>query len=484
MTSAKWVEGMSGMEGRKGVKLENDLGKDPVRKLVFRIAIPSMLAQVVSVLYGIVDRVYIGNIPEVGSLALAGAGVCGPLLTLVAAFAFWIGIGGSPLMSIRMGEGKLEEARKIMGNCFMLLTVFALSLTALALLVRRPLLLLFGASESTLPYALDYYTIYVCGTLFALLSTGMNQFIICQGFAKKGMVSVMLGAVLNILLDPLFIFGLNMGVRGAAIATVISQLASCLFVLAFLAGPVPQVRIRLGGYEWKIIRRVLVMGLAPFLMYAIDSLMVIALNTVLQRYGGQAQGDQLVAAATISQSFLLLVTLPLEGITGGTSSILGFNFGAGRPDRIWEAEKYILALSLVFTSVLMLLGQGGAALFAQLFTPDPQVAALAARAVRLTTLGIVPLSLQYVVVDGFTGMGMMQYALPLSLMRKGFYFTALFLLPLAGGAMAAFFAQAASDLIPPMISALVYWNRRHWITRQADRRAHPEAGRPMVAQTV
>ena len=186
----------------------------------------------------------------------------------------------------------------------------------------------------------------------------MNQFIICQGFAKKGMVSVMLGAVLNILLDPLFIFALNMGVRGAAIATVISQLASCLFVLAFLAGPVPQVRIRLGGYEWKIIRRVLVMGLAPFLMYAIDSLMVIALNTVLQRYGGQAQGDQLVAAATISQSFLLLVTLPLEGITGGTSSILGFNFGAGRPDRIWEAEKYILALSLVFTSVLMLLGQG------------------------------------------------------------------------------------------------------------------------------
>ena len=471
MTSAKWLEGMSAMEGRQGVRLENDLGRDPVRKLVLRIAIPSMLAQLVSVLYGIVDRVYIGNIPEVGSLALAGAGVCGPILTLVAAFAFWIGIGGSPLMSIRMGEGKLEEARKIMANCFMLLTAFALALTALALLVRRPVLLLFGASESTLPYALDYYTIYVCGTIFALLSTGMNQFIICQGFAKKGMVSVMLGAVLNILLDPLFIFVLNLGVRGAAIATVVSQLASCLFVLSFLVGPVPPVRIRLGGYEGKIIRRVLVMGLAPFLMYAIDSLMVIALNMVLQRYGGQHQGDQLVAAATISQSFLLMVTLPLEGITGGTSSILGYNFGAGRPDRIWEAEKYILALSLIFTSTLMLLGQGGADLFAQLFTPDPQVAALAARAVRLATLGIIPLSLQYLAVDGFTGMGMMQFALPLSLLRKAFYFSALFLLPLAGGAMAAFFAQAVSDVIPPMISALVLWQRRHWVTRQADRHA-------------
>ncbi|MGO5022813.1 MATE family efflux transporter [Lawsonibacter sp. LCP25S3_G6] len=467
------------MEQRRNMRLENDLGKDPIGKLVFRIAIPSMLAQLVSVLYGIVDRVYIGNIPEVGSLALAGAGVCGPILTLVAAFAFWIGIGGSPLMSIRMGEGKLEDARKIMSNCFMLLTVCAVALTTLALLVRRPLLL-FGASESTLTYALDYYTIYVCGTLFALLSTGMNQFIICQGFAKKGMISVMLGAVLNILLDPLFIFVFNLGVRGAAIATVISQLASCVYVLSFLAGPVPPVRIALGGYQWKIIRRVLVMGLAPFLMYAIDSLMVIALNTVLQRYGGQAQGDQLVAAATISQSFLLLVTLPLGGITGGTGSILGFNFGAGRPDRIWEAEKYILALGLIFTSTLMLLAQGGAVMFAHLFTPDPQVAALAARAVRLTTLGIIPLALQYVVVDGFTGMGMMQLALPLSLLRKVFYFTALFLLPLAGGAMAAFFAQAASDIVPPMISALVYWNRRSWVTRQADRRSHAQEIQPAV----
>lgn len=458
------------MEKGKGVRLENDLGRDPVRALVLRVAIPSMLAQMVSVLYGIVDRIYIGNIPEVGSLALAGAGVCGPVLTLLAAVAFWIGVGGSPLMSIRMGEGRMEEAQKILNNCFMLLMAFSVALTVFALAVRRPLLLLFGASGSTLPYAIDYYTIYVCGTVFALLSTGMNQFIICQGFAKKGMQSVMLGAVLNILLDPLFIFGLNMGVRGAASATVVSQLASCLFVLRFLTSSVPPVRIGIGGYQWRIIRRVLALGLAPFLIYAIDSLMIISLNMVLQQYGGQEQGDQLVAAGTIAQSFMLLVTLPTGGITGGTNSILGFNFGAGRADRIWAAEKYILMLCLGYAGVMLLLGQGGSLMFTRLFTPDPEVAALASRAIRLTTLGLLPLAVQYVVVDGFTGMGMMQFALPLSLLRKAVYFAALFLLPLAGGAMAAFFAEAVSDLIPPVISGLVYWKRRSWVTSQAERR--------------
>lgn len=258
----------------KNVKLENDLGRDPIRKLVLNIAIPSMLAQFVSVLYSIVDRIYIGNIPEIGNLALAGAGVCGPVVTMIGSVAFLVGVGGSPLMSIRMGEGNLAQARKILANCFLLLNVLAVLLMAGALLTRRPLLLLFGASETTLPYALDYYTYYLFGTVFALLANGMNQFVICQGFAKKGMQSVMLGAVLNIALDPVFIFGLNMGVRGAAIATVISQLGSCLFVLHFLFGPVPQVRITFGGYSRKIISRVLLTGLAPFLIIALDNVMI------------------------------------------------------------------------------------------------------------------------------------------------------------------------------------------------------------------
>ena len=444
----------------KNVKLENDLGRDPIRKLVLNIAIPSMLAQFVSVLYSIVDRIYIGNIPEIGNLALAGAGVCGPVVTMIGSVAFLVGVGGSPLMSIRMGEGNLAQARKILANCFLLLNVLAVLLMAGALLTRRPLLLLFGASETTLPYALF-------GTVFALLANGMNQFVICQGFAKKGMQSVMLGAVLNIALDPVFIFGLNMGVRGAAIATVISQLGSCLFVLHFLFGPVPQVRITFGGYSRKIISRVLLTGLAPFLIIALDNVMIIALNAVLQNYGGPEQGDMLVAAATIAQSFMLIITMPMAGITGSTGSILGYNFGAGRPDRILEAQKYILALCLAFTTVLFLVGQFLCAPVTHIFTPDLQVSALAVQAIKICTIGLIPLAFQYTLIDGFTGMGMMQWSLPLSLLRKGVYFTALFLLPAVFGATAAFFAETVSDLFPPLVTMVVYWKRRNWIIQEA-----------------
>ena len=214
------------------MKMENDLGRDPIPQLVLRIAIPSMLAQFVSVLYSVVDRMYIGNIAEVGKLALAGAGICGPIVTMIGSVAFLVGVGGSPLMSIRMGAGDHKAAQKILANCFLLLSGFALVLMVLALATRKPMLLLFGASETTLPYAMQYYTLYLLGTPFALLGTGLNQFIICQGFAKKGMQAVMLGALLNIALDPIFIFGLKMGVAGAALATVISQLGTCVFVIA------------------------------------------------------------------------------------------------------------------------------------------------------------------------------------------------------------------------------------------------------------
>ena len=448
------------------MKLENDLGRDPVRKLVLRIAIPSMLAQFVSVLYSIVDRIYIGNIPEIGSLALAGAGVCGPAVTLISSFAFLVGIGGAPLVSVRMGGGRVDEARNILANCFMLLCGISAVLTAGALAFRRPLLVLFGASPDTLPYAMEYFTVYVCGTVFALLSTGMNQFIICQGFARKGMESVMLGAVLNIVLDPLFIFGLNMGVRGAAIATVISQMGSCLYVLRFLFSKVPPVRITFGGYRAGILGRVVLTGLAPFLMYAIDSLMVIGLNAVLQSEGGAA-GDQLVAAATVSQSFMLVVTMPMGGITGGTQAILGYNFGAGRPDRIQEAERWIVTLCLVYTGVLFLIGQFCAVPFTRVFTPDAEVSNLAVQAIRISTLGIIPLAFQFAVVDAFTGMGMVQYSLPLSLQRKVIYFIALFTLPGLLGVSAAFLAEAVSDLFPPVLSTWVYWRRRGWVNRRA-----------------
>ena len=447
--------------------MENDLGRDPIRQLVLRIALPSMLAQFVSVLYSVVDRMYIGNIPEVGNLALAGAGVCGPIVTMIGSVAFLVGVGGSPLVSIRMGAGDNEGARRILANCFVLLCGLAAALMALAYATRRPVLLLFGASEASLPYAESYYTVYLAGTLFALLATGMNQFIICQGFAKKGMLSVLLGAVLNILLDPVFIFVLDMGVSGAALATVLSQLASCVFVLVFLFGRQPPIRITFGGYSARIMGRVMATGFTPFVIIAFDNVMIIALNSLLQKYGGAAQGDLLVAAATISQSFMLVVTMPLGGMTGGTASILGYNLGAGQPKRILEAQKYILIIAVAYTGVLCLVGQLFAAPFTRIFTPDVQVSALAVTAIRITSMGIVPLGVQYVIVDGLTGMGMMRYSLPLSAFRKLVYFVAIFVLPAAFGAMAIFFAEPISDLIPPVVTVLFYWRKIPWLKQQA-----------------
>ena len=438
------------------MKLENDLRSDPIRPLVLRIAIPSMLAQFVSVLYSVVDRMYIGNIAQVGSLALAGAGVCGPIVTMLGWVAFWVGVGGSPLISIRMGEGRQEEARRVLANCFLLLTCLALALTGLAYATRRPALLLFGASPETLPYAMDYYSYYLTGTVFALLSTGMNQFIICQGFAKKGMQSVMLGAVLNIILDPVFIFLLDLGVKGAAIATVLSQLASCLFVLRFLFGPIPPLRITFGGYSLRTMLRILLTGLTPFVIIAVDNMMIIALNAVLQRYGGPEQGDLLVAAATVAQSFMLVVTMPLGGISAGTGTILAYNYGARRRDRILKAQAFIAGLCVAYVTALFLLARLGGALFVRLFTTEPELAAEALSAIHICTLALIPLGLQYAIVDGFTGMGKVQLALPLSAFRKAVYFIALFALPAVFGARAAFYAEPISDIAGPVVSIAVY----------------------------
>ena len=427
---------------------ENDLGRDDIKKLVVRIAIPSMLAQFVSVLYSIVDRMYIGNIPGSGDMALAGAGVCGPVVTMVGSVAFLVGIGGAPLMSMKMGQGDKKAAERILANCFLMV--------ACIYPIRIPMLRYFGASDITLPYANAYFTIYLTGTVFALMSTGMNQFIICQGFAKTGMYSVVLGAVLNIILDPIFIFGLHMGVSGAAVATVISQMASCAFVLKTLFGKNMPVRITFGGYSWRLIRRVLTIGFTPFIIIAMDNVMIITMNAILQKYGGAERGDLLITCATIAQSFMLVVTMPLGGITSGTQAVLAYNFGAGKTDRVKSAQKYIFILAAAYTALLFVLARTIGVLFVRLFTADPIVAAEALRAIRIFTLAIIPLAFQYEIVDGFTGLGQVQVALPLSFFRKGAYFVSLFLLPALFGAEAAFYAEPVSDILGPIASAIVY----------------------------
>ena len=429
---------------------------DNMRGLVWKLAIPSMLAQFVSVLYSIVDRMYIGNIPEIGEVALAGVGVCGPIVTLLSSPAFLVGIGGAPLVSIRMGQRNYRAAEAILANCFLMLTVIALGLTGVSLLIKDYLLMWFGASETTFVYANQYITVYLLGTFFALMSTGMNQFIICQGFAKTGMASVVLGAVCNIVLDPIFIFTLDMGVPGAAIATVLSQMASCLFVLAFLFSKRPLIRITFGRYHWFIMRKVLTIGFTPFIIVAFDNILIISLNSVIQRYGGPEQGDMLLTCATIVQSFMLIITMPLSGITTGTQTILGYNLGARKPERIIRAEKNIVFLCLVFTTIMFVIAHTVPEYFVRIFTRDEEYVRVTVDAIRVYTLGVIPLAVQYTIVDGFTGMGFSVAAISLSTFRKAIFFLCVFCIPPIFGVEHVFYTEPVSDIVSVMLSVAVF----------------------------
>ena len=409
----------------------NDLGRDPVGKLVLRLAIPTMLAQLVNVLYSIVDRMYIGNIPDIGGLALAGVGVCGPIVTLLSSFASLVGLGGSPIMAMRMGEGRKEEARRILNNCFLMLLVLSLVLTVSFLLAKDHLLMWFGAN-------------------------GMNNFLICQGFSGLGMATVMLGAVLNIILDPIFIFGLKMDVAGAALATVISQMASCAFVLGALLRKRMPVRLGWGGFDGAIMRRVLVFGLSPFLIIATDSVLLIILNTVLQRYGGPGLGDTLVTCATIVQSYLLLITMPMGGMTLGTQPVVSFNFGAGAPERIKKAIQTIVILCLIFCGVMMVVTYTVSPLFVRLFTSDGEIAARSVRYIKMFTCMIIPLAVQYPLVDETTALGRVRRALFSSLFRKSVFLAGLLLLPYFFGAEATFFSEPIADLVAATVTTILF----------------------------
>ena len=436
------------------MKMENDLGHDRISRLVLRIALPSMLAQFVSVLYSIVDRMFVGNIPGVGPESLAGVGVCGPIVTMIGAFAFLVGIGGTPLMGIALGEGNKEKASSILANCFVMLCAISVVVTGLALAFREPMLRLFGASEVTYPYAEAYFSVYVMGTVFALLSIGMYQFVIAQGYAKVGMCSVILGAVLNIILDPVFIYVFHMGVRGAATATVISQAASAAFVILFLLGRA-HITISFGGYSYKIMLRVLKMGVTPFMIIAADNIMLITMNALLQKHGG-ANGDTLITVNTIVQSFMLVMTMPLGGISGGTQCILSYNYGAGFSDRVLKAQRYIAAMCAGYTAILFVLARVAGGAFASLFTADAAIKEQACWAIRVCTLIAVPLGVQYSIVDGFTGMGQIQMSFPLSFWRKAVYFVAVFLIPTVAEAHMIFYAEPISDVLSVLVSIPVY----------------------------
>ena len=434
----------------------NDLGRDPIVSLVIRLAIPTMIAKFVNVLYAIVDRMYIGNIPQIGDTALAGVGVCSPIITLLTSFGTLVGIGGSVLVSMRLGEKNQKKAEEILANCFLMLVILSVILTILFLLLKGKLLIWFGASSITFPYANTYLTIYTAGTFFALMALGMNYFIICQGYSTIGMLTVLIGAILNIILDSVFIFVFQLGVAGAALATVISQFASCLFVICFLFSKKPKVRITFSGYSFFIIKRVLMIGFSPFVILATDSVLIIALNTVLQHYGG-SDGDMLIAAATIVQSYMTLITAPMLGITGGSQPLLSYNYGAKEEKRVTKGIQTVVVFCLIFTTIMFFISRFLPQYFVRLFTSDPSYMELSIWGIKVFTLSVIPLSFQYAFVDTFTALSATKVALCLSLARKALYLMLTILLPILFVARSAFYAEPLSDFIASITSTLVFF---------------------------
>lgn len=435
----------------------NDFGSDPIPSLVLKISVPFMFAQFVNVLYSIVDRIYIGNIPAVGDVSLAGAGVCAPIITLLSSFATLIGIGGSVLFSMRLGAGDRKNAKEILSVSFSMLLIFSAVLTVLFLLLKGVLLGWFGASDITYPYADTYLTIYTLGTFFALLSMGMNYFITAQGFPMLGMVTTLIGAVINIVLDPVFIFGFHMNIAGAALATVIAQCASCVFVLLTLYRKKMPVPLSIAKPDRELCWRIIKMGFSPFLILATDSVIIIAMNAVLQYHGGPEYGDTLITCATIVQSYMLLITSPMLGITGGSQPLISYNLGANKANRIRQAIFCVLALCAAFTSVMFLLSRLIPQYFVRIFTDNAAYMELSVWGIRTFTLAIIPLSFQYVFVDALTALSLTKTSLFLSLFRKTNYFLATCIFPFLFAARSAFYAEPYADLIASIVSSLTFF---------------------------
>ena len=362
-------------------KRENDLGRDPIGKLLLRLAVPTVTAQLVNALYNIVDRIYIGHIPGEGDLALTGLGICFPVILFVSAISALVGMGGGSRAVVRMGEGKLDEANKILGNCTLLLMILGLAATVVFQLCKEPMLYLFGATENTIGYSMDYLNIYLYGSIFVELALGLNFFITSQGFSTVGMASVIIGAVVNIVLDPILIFGLNMGVKGAALATITAQAVSAVWVVRFLCGRRTKLRIqrRLLRLDAKVLAPVLALGLSPFIMQSTESLVNIAFNSSLKTYGG----DPAVGAMTICSSIMQVFSLLFQGLSQGAQPIVGYNYGAGQLDRVKRTFRLLFFSSLCFSCAACAALELFPGLFVSLFNDKPELVEIAVWALHI-----------------------------------------------------------------------------------------------------
>lgn len=392
------------------------LGTEPVGKLLFKLAVPTVVAQLINMLYNIVDRIYIGHIPGDGSLALTGVGVCLPVIMIVSAFAALVSSGGAPKASIFMGENKMDKAEKTLGGCFTLQLIISAILTAVLLIWNEDLLLTFGASDNTIGYAVDYMNIYAVGTVFVQLTLGMNAFITAQGFTRTSMLSVLIGAISNIILDPIFIFGFNMGVRGAALATVLSQAFSCVWVLSFLFGKKTILKIKAKNLfvSPKLILPCVVLGTATFIMQASESVILVCFNSLLLDYGG----DIAVGAMTIMSSVMQFAMLPLQGIGQGAQPILSYNFGAKNVQRVKKTFKLLLISSLTYSVALWGAVMLFPRVFAGMFTSNPELLAFTENALRVYFLFMFVFGAQMACQMAFVATGNAKASIVVAVVRK------------------------------------------------------------------
>ena len=435
-----------------------ELGSCSVGKLLFKLAVPAISAQIINLLYNLVDRMYIGHIANVGKLALTGVGVCLPLIMLISAFAALVSMGAAPRASIFLGKGEKDNAEKTLGNSFSLLIILSLIITVIFSLFSKDLLLIFGASENTIEFAVSYMKIYSLGTIFVQLTLGLNAFISAQGFAKTSMMTVLIGAIFNIILDPIFIFGFNMGVSGAALATIISQSLSMIWILFFLTGKKTTLKLRKKNLRLskEIILPSILLGLAPFIMQSTESLIAVCFNSSLLKYGG----DVAVGAMTILTSVMQFSMLPLTGLTQGGQPIISYNYGAKNADRVKKAFKILLISCLVYSFVLWGLAMITPRTFVLIFNNDPELVEFTSHALRIYMAVSCVFGIQIACQQSFIALGNAKTSLFLALLRKILLLVPLiYIMPLfmADKTTAVFTAEPVADILAVSTTAILFF---------------------------
>lgn len=442
---------------------DNKLASMPVGRLLFQLSVPNIMAQIINALYNMIDRIYIGRLPGgEGHIAIAGLGIAFPIIMIISAFAAMIGMGGGPRASIYMGKGDYDGAEKILGNAFSALILLTIPLTTFFYFNKESLLSMFGATKNILPYANDYLSIYLIGSVFVMISLGLNNFITCQGFAKESMMTVLIGAVLNIVLDPVFIFIFKMGVKGSALATIISQGVSALWILTFLFGKKTQLKIKTKNLklDFKILLPILALGVAPFIMQSTESLVQITLNSGMKHYGG-VNADDLVSITTIAISSMQFLSMPAMGLTQGAQPIISFNYGSKNMERVRQTFRLLITCSIIYTSIIWLVSMSFPQMYIYVFanaSAANELAHIGKPLLRIFMGGFFMIGAQYACQNTFMALGQAKICLIMALLRKIILLIPLALiLPIFLGTTGIFIAEPSADILASTITGLTFY---------------------------